>query len=336
VDQTVAPALGYAPDRAIRARLNAIIIDGVLVGVLSRLLIPGLGLHSLASASLAFLILQFVYFFVQEAASGKTIGKRRSRLRVVQLDGTAPTLKQLAIRNALRCFDALPMFYASGLLSVIWTGPGRRQRLGDRVAGTAVILEPGGKSLATPGWLLPALTVVAVLLSIVIYGVVYDKYRAPNVDANALTPIAVPGYAGDNSQAPAAGQFTAQASLNGAPAIDRVSGKPLLRSWLIDKSCAAPDSCTYKITRTVPEIGRESGQLVQATDGWHVNFPTHAFRATCPGSSGLMTAMRRASFVLHFGPGGRSAEAHERTLFQSARCGTITTSLDWNASLVGF
>jgi uncharacterized RDD family membrane protein YckC len=105
VDQTVAPALGYAPDRAIRGRLNAILIDGVLLGVLSRLLIPGLGIHGLANASLAFLILQFLYFFLQETGGGRTIGKGRSHVRVVQLDGTAPTLKQLAVRNALRCFD---------------------------------------------------------------------------------------------------------------------------------------------------------------------------------------------------------------------------------------
>jgi hypothetical protein len=146
----------------------------------------------------------------------------------------------------------------------------------------------------------------------------------------------VPGYAGDNSQAPAAGEFTAQAILNGAPAIERASGKPALRSWFIEKSCTAPDACAFKITRTVPELGRESGKLVEATDGWHVDFPTHAFRATCPGSSTLTTVMRRATFVLHFAPGGKNAEAHERTLFQSDRCGAFTTALDWAASLVSF
>jgi uncharacterized RDD family membrane protein YckC len=336
VDHTVPSALGYAPDRAIRARLSAIVIDGFLVGALSRLLIPGLGVHSVAGAGLAFLILQFLYFFSQEASAGKTLGKRRACVRVVQLDGTAPTVKQLAIRNALRSFDTLPMFYASGLISVTWTGPGRRQRLGDRVAGTSVILDPRGKSRTTPGWLLPSLTIVAVLLSVVVYGVLYNEYRAPNVDANALTPVTIPGYPGDNSQAPAEGTFTAQASLNGAPVSDPASGKPLLRSWRIDSSCAGAGSCTYEIERAVPDLGTESGQLVQAADGWHVNFPTHSFRAKCPGSSSLMTVMRRASFVIHFEPGGRSGQAHERTLFQSTRCGSFTTGLDWNASLVGF
>jgi uncharacterized RDD family membrane protein YckC len=329
-------ALGYAPDRAIRGRLTAIIIDGFLVGALSRLLIPGLGVHSVGGAALAFLSLQFLYFFLQEASTGKTIGKRRARVRVVQLDGTAPTAKQLAIRNVLRCFDTLPMFYASGLVSVSWTGAGRRQRIGDRVAGTAVILDRGGKSRTTPGWLLPSLTAAAVLLSVVIYGVLYNEYRAPNVAANALTPVPVPGYVGDNSQAPAVGTYAAQAFVNGAPVSDQASGKPVLLSWRVKSSCAGAGSCTYKIERTVPDIGTESGPLLQAADGWHVDFPTRAFRVKCPGTSGLMTVMRRASFVIHFEPGGRSAEAHERTLFQSERCGSFTTGLDWSASQVGF
>jgi uncharacterized RDD family membrane protein YckC len=336
VDQIAAPALGYAPDRAIRARLNAILIDGILIGVLSRLLLPALGAHSLASASVGFLVLQFLYFFIQEADGGQTIGKRRSRLRVVQLDGTRPTLQQVAIRNALRAFDTLPMFYASGLISVMWTGPGRRQRLGDRTAGTTVILEPGGKPLATPTWLLQSLTVLAVLLSVVVYGLILNEYRTPNVGANALTPLVVPGYAGDNSQQPGPGRFAAQATVNGAPVVDLVSHKQMLRSWLIEKHCAAGTSCTYAITRSVPGFGEESGQLQQAADGWHVDFPTHAFRARCPGRSGLVTVMRRASFVVHFEPGGQAAEAHERTLFRSDSCGAFTTRLDWNASLAGF
>jgi hypothetical protein len=178
--------------------------------------------------------------------------------------------------------------------------------------------------------------VVAVLLSVVLYGAAYNEYRTPNVDSNALTPVPVPGFAGDNTQAPAVGPFAAQASLNGVPALDPVSRRPMVRSWLIEKTCAAPGSCTYRITRTVPDLGNESGPLVQAADGWHVTFPTHAFRARCPGTSNLTTVMRRASFVLHFEPGGHSAEAHERNLFKSNDCGGFTTQLDWNASSAGF
>jgi len=57
-----------------------------------------------------------------------------------------PTARQYAIRNALRIFDAIPMFYASGLVAIMWSGPALRQRMGDRVAGTAVILEPNART----------------------------------------------------------------------------------------------------------------------------------------------------------------------------------------------
>ncbi|MEA2496455.1 MAG: hypothetical protein QOJ29_4366 [Thermoleophilaceae bacterium] len=336
MDHATVPMLGFAPDRAIRGRLSAILIDGLLVGLASRLLFPAIGIHSFGGITVAFIVLQFLYFFLQEASGGQTIGKHRANLRVVQLDGTAPTLQQVAIRNALRVFDALPLFYASGLVSVMWSGPALRQRMGDKVAGTAVILAPGGKSRATPDWLLPTLTVLAVLLSVVIYGVLYNEYHVPDVDANAMLPTPVPGFAGDNSQVPAPGSFTATALLGGAPAIERATGRPMVRSWEIAKTCQGATSCRYALTRVVPGLGQEHADLVPQQDGWHVDFPTHAFRTTCPGSSGLTTAMRRASFVLHFDTGGQSVQAHERTHYRATKCGEFTDSLDWSASLAHF
>jgi uncharacterized RDD family membrane protein YckC len=119
MDQTGVPALGHAPDRAIRGRLGAIVVDGVLVGLLCGALAKPLGGNNLGGTILAALVLQFLYFFGQEASGGKTIGKRHARLRVVNVDGSPPTLQQVAIRNALRVFDTLPLFYASGLVSVM-------------------------------------------------------------------------------------------------------------------------------------------------------------------------------------------------------------------------
>ena len=327
----VAPALGYAPDRAIRSRLTAIVIDGVLVGLLIRVLVPALGADTLAAASFVGLAVQFLYFFLQEALAGKTVGKRSGRVRVVALDGSAPTVQQLAIRNALRCFDVLPMLYASGLISLMWTGPGRRQRLGDRAADTTVILEPSGTARNTPDWLLPGLTVVAVLLSVVIYGALYDKYRTPSVSSEALLAPAAPGFAGDNSEAPAAGTYTASASLNGQPVMDAATRQPMVGTWRVGKSCPGA-GCRYTMTRTVSGAGDESAELTQAADGWHVAFPTHALKARCPDGK-IVTVLRRAAFVLHVDPGGKSIEAHERNLFSSTRCGSFTDALDWSASL---
>jgi uncharacterized RDD family membrane protein YckC len=328
---SVAPALGYAPDRAIRSRLTAIVIDGFLLGILIRVLVPALGADTFAAATFAALALQFLYFFLQEALSGKTVGKRGGRVRVVALDGSAPTIQQLAIRNALRCFDVLPMLYASGLISLMWTGPGQRQRLGDRAAGTTVILEPGGKARTTPGWLLPGLTVVTVLLSVVIYGALYDKYRTPSVSSEALLAPPVPGFAGDNRETPPAGTYTASASLNGQPVMDAATRQQMVGTWRFDKTCPT-SGCRYKMTRTVSGAGDESAELTQAPDGWHVAFPTRALKARCRDGA-IVTVLRRAAFVLHVDPGGKSIEAHERNLFSSTRCGSFTDALDWSASL---
>src|SRR3954452_5638535 len=220
-------SLGMAPDRALRARTAALLVDGVILGLITRGLVSSV--DSVGAAALLAIGTFFLYFFVQEANGGKTVGKRVARIHVVQLDGGRPTLRQVAIRDALRIFDALPLLYASGLVAVMWSGPGLRQRLGDRVAGTAVILEPGGKPRPTPGWLLPTLTVASVLLSTIAYGVLYREYRTPAVGENALAPAPVPGFLGDNTQPPGVGTYSAQANVNGAP---------MMRSWSITKRCS--------------------------------------------------------------------------------------------------
>jgi uncharacterized RDD family membrane protein YckC len=324
-----------APDRAIRGRLSALLVDGVLVFGLTRLLVPALGIEDFTGALAAAIVVQFLYFFLQEASGARTIGKRAGSVHVVALDGTPPTLQQVAIRNALRVFDALPMFYASGLVSVMWSGPPLRQRIGDRVAGTAVIITPGGRARPTPGWVLPALTITSVLVSTIAYGALYRKYRTPAVGENSLVAAPVPGFTGDNSQPPIEGTFSAQAMLNGQPLVDLATRKPVLRQWRIAKHCDG-STCAYEVTRDVPGEGAESGTLVAAADGWHVTFPTRGFRATCPGSSQVTTVRRRAAMVMHFEAGGRSIQVHESNAFQSTDCGGFTRRLDWTATLPSF
>jgi uncharacterized RDD family membrane protein YckC len=325
-------ALGFAPDRAIRARTAALFLDGVILGIATRLALGGV--DKFGTALVWAVVIQFLYFFLQEASSGQTIGKRALRLRVVQLDGSKANLGQIAVRNALRIFDALPLFYASGLVAVMWSGPGHRQRLGDKVAGTAVILQRGGRAHRTPGWLLPTLTVASVLLSTIVYGVLYREYRTPAVGENAVAPVAVPGFAGDNSQSPGLGTYAANPNVGGTPLLDSAH-KPLVSSWTITKHCDGA-ACTYEMTRKFLDETDNHGQLAPAADGWHVVFPTRAFRARCPGSDNVVTVKRRASFVIHFDAGGRTAEAHEANAFQTDSCGAFARRVDWNASLTSF
>ena len=158
---------GLNPDAAIRARINAGLLDNIAVGFLYALLLAALSLSWQSIDAVALLVgLQFAYFFLHESRTGSTPGKRRYGLTVVTLDGDRPAAGALALRNALRLIDSFPVFYASGLASLMRTGRRRRQRIGDVVAGTTVVsTNPARQSLRTPRWLLPTVCSVALLLA---------------------------------------------------------------------------------------------------------------------------------------------------------------------------
>jgi hypothetical protein len=154
------------------------------------------------------------------------------------------------------------------------------------------------------------------------------------VGTNDLAPSFPSGFAGDNSQPPAVGSYTARAHVASGAAID--PNEPIVRTWRIYKVCSVPGPCDYQMEREVPAVGREHGTLVPGADGWRVTFPTEAFRDACPGRSGLITVKERSSFVIHFDNAGRTAQAHEHSLYSLQHCGAINQSVDWQAELATF
>jgi len=85
---------------------------------------------------LVFIVLALAYYFVLEARLGQTIGKRAMGLRVIDLDGGAPTTGAILLRTLGRTIDVLPLLYLVGLIAI---GFGKqRQRIGDRFAHTTV------------------------------------------------------------------------------------------------------------------------------------------------------------------------------------------------------
>jgi uncharacterized RDD family membrane protein YckC len=82
-------------------------------------------------------VIALIYYSALEAWFGQTIGKALTGVRVVDLDGRAPSGKAVVLRTAGRIIDVLPVFYLVGWL-VMNSGQGPRQRLGDRLAGTTV------------------------------------------------------------------------------------------------------------------------------------------------------------------------------------------------------
>lgn len=162
-----------APDDAIRARLNAALLDLVIVAaptIAISMAAAGAtytAAHVLSAWRLALVLLvQLLFGAACEGAWGATIGKRVFGVRVVALEGGRATALQALVRNALRVIDALPLLYAAGLIAMARSGGTRRQRIGDLAAGTTVMLGAGGRPLRTPPWLLPAAVLASTALSV--------------------------------------------------------------------------------------------------------------------------------------------------------------------------
>jgi len=89
--------------------------------------------------ALAFAAIVLAYFFVGEAAAGRTPGKQLVGLRVVRTDGTPAGPGPILVRTLLRIVDLLPVLYLVGFVVMLVTG--RQQRLGDLAAQTHVVAE---------------------------------------------------------------------------------------------------------------------------------------------------------------------------------------------------
>ncbi len=85
---------------------------------------------------IVFVGLTLLYYFLQEAATGQTLGKRLLGVRVRAVGGGDPGAGRIAIRTLLRLIDSLPFLYLVGFVVMIATP--RRQRLGD-LAGRTVV-----------------------------------------------------------------------------------------------------------------------------------------------------------------------------------------------------
>jgi uncharacterized RDD family membrane protein YckC len=91
------------------------------------------------------LVLLIIYFIVytfydlvaEVFFNGQSIGKYAIKIRVVSLDGSRPTLGQYLLRWVFRLLDFVITFGIGAVISVAVSE--KKQRIGDIVAGTAVI-----------------------------------------------------------------------------------------------------------------------------------------------------------------------------------------------------
>jgi len=129
-------------------RMIAAIVDLIVVIVagmmLERILAP-LNLFGQDTAQAVMTVSYFAFNMLYGATCewfwrGQTVGKRLLGLRVVEASGLRLNPSQIVVRNVMRLFDMLPAFYLIGGVACVWNQ--QRQRLGDLVAGTAVIRVP--------------------------------------------------------------------------------------------------------------------------------------------------------------------------------------------------
>jgi len=120
-------------------RILAFVID-ILVILSFRLLISffvGMaGIEESLLLGVIFIIIAYLYRFICEASfNGQTIGKMALSIKVVKLDGSAPSVAAYFLRWLLEIFDFF--IVGLGVVFIILTKNG--QRLGDLLAGTTVV-----------------------------------------------------------------------------------------------------------------------------------------------------------------------------------------------------
>jgi uncharacterized RDD family membrane protein YckC len=122
-------------------RIFAYLIDGVIIGSITAVLVIILITSGLLESS-PFLILlavlpTFVYHLLFEITMhGQSIGKKSMNIKVVKLDGTEATIAGYLLRWLIRPID---FFLYGGVAILCITIGGKGQRLGDMAAGTTVI-----------------------------------------------------------------------------------------------------------------------------------------------------------------------------------------------------
>ncbi len=137
------------------SRFIAQMLDSLIVGVIALIVDIGvlgaIGSSNPQDAVLAGLLVAGItlsvyvgYFTLCEVSTGgRTPGKSAGQLRVLDINGAAPTAGQLLLRNVARILDVIA---GAGVVVMFWNRQSRR--IGDLLAGTIVVRTRPTVSLA--------------------------------------------------------------------------------------------------------------------------------------------------------------------------------------------
>jgi len=85
--------------------------------------------------------LYLLYFFVFEALWSRTLGKLITGLEIRMADGGALSSKAAAIRTLARITEANPLLFGGLPAAIAILSTKRKQRIGDMLAGTVVVVR---------------------------------------------------------------------------------------------------------------------------------------------------------------------------------------------------
>jgi len=126
--------------RFIALTVDFILIMGIVIAIaMVSQLLALLGLQATVQITLTFIVMWAYHMYFELRHQGRSPGKRFAGLRVIDNRGLPMTPQQVFVRNVVRAFDAIPLFYGLGGLIAVFDPYHRR--LGDIAAGTLVIRE---------------------------------------------------------------------------------------------------------------------------------------------------------------------------------------------------
>jgi uncharacterized RDD family membrane protein YckC len=133
--------LAIVTDTLVQFAVYALVFLVIFLILASAPRIDGFILERIGDKWIIFYFLLYLgYFTLFEAFwNGQTPGKRLCKLRVIRDSGRQITFFESMTRNLIRVVDALPSFYAIGIVAMLCNR--RNKRLGDFAAGTLVIHE---------------------------------------------------------------------------------------------------------------------------------------------------------------------------------------------------
>jgi uncharacterized RDD family membrane protein YckC len=131
---------GFAYLLDLLIRFAILVAIGIIVGIATAFKPDDLGQASQGFILVVTFALEWGYYVTFETLwNGGSPGKRAFGLRVVKEGGFPIGFVDSVLRNLLRAADFLPLGYVVGL--TVMSGDSRFRRLGDRVAGTMVVIE---------------------------------------------------------------------------------------------------------------------------------------------------------------------------------------------------